>query len=451
MLVKKNFKKNISKKKEKKSKEILLQNPRGMRDILPEEQNYWDQIRKVLEQSYRDYGFGRMDLPILEYSDLLIRSIGEGTDIVDKEMYSFVTKGGDKLSLRPEFTAGLARAYLQHGMNVRHKPVKIFSMGAVYRYDRPQEGRYRELYQANFDIFGEQDAVMDAHIIQLASRILAALDIKKVQFQINSIGCPVCRKNYLNLLKKYFESKKNKLCQTCRKRIHTNPLRILDCKEDKCSQVAAQAPQILDHLCDDCRLHFRSLLEYLEELEIFYVINPRLVRGLSYYTKTVFEIWPIGEEGKKYSLGGGGRYDNLVELLGGEKTPAIGFALGLDRVVAEMKKIKAKAYVFPIPKVFLAQLGDLAKKKSLKLFSDLEKNGVLVAESFGRGSLKSQLRIANRLKAEITIIMGQKEALDGTVIMKNMATGTQETLVVNEKLPFIIKKALKNNGKVIKK
>lgn len=429
---------------------ILMQPPRGMRDILPNEQEYWNRIRMVLDKEYPKYGFGRIDIPVVEYSNLFIRSIGKGTDLIDKEIYTFVTKGKDKVALRPEMTAGIARAYIQHGMNVLPKPVKLFSTGPVYRYDRPQEGRYREHFQANFDIFGEEDSVLDAQIIQLAYRILGALGLKNIQFQINSIGCPDCRKDYIEMLISYFDSKKKKLCKTCKTRLKTNPLRILDCKEDKCVQVSANAPQTVDHLCNGCRDHFKSLLEYLDELELPYAINPQLVRGLDYYTRTVFEIWSTDEEGKKKSLGGGGRYDKLIESLGGEPTPAIGFALGVDRLVLEMKRIKAKSYESPKPRIFIAQLGNLAKKKSLKLFSNLEKEGILIAESFGRGSLKSQLRTANRLGVEMTIIIGQKEALDETVILKNMITGTQET-VPQEKVLNAMRKILKSKPMIIKK
>jgi len=435
-------------KTDKKAEPIVLQTLRGMKDTLPAEQSYWDQVRRVTERLAREYGFSRIDTPIVEFSNLFTRSIGEGTDIVDKEMYNFTTRGGDKAALRPEFTAGICRAYIQHGMTVLPKPVKLFSTGPVYRYDRPQEGRYREHYQANYDAFGEIDPILDAQIIQIAHRVIQNIGIKSVQIQVNSIGCPICRKDYKNLLVSYLESKQTKLCMDCKKRMETNPLRVLDCKEDKCSQVAAGAPQSIDHLCDDCRVHFKTLLEYLDELELPYIINPRLVRGLDYYTKTVFEIWSGLEEGRKNSLGGGGRYDGLVKMIGGEDTPAIGFALGMERLIAEMKRVQAKPYKPPRPRVFLAQLGSLAKKKSLRLFSELEKNGILVAESFGRGSLKSQLKVANKLGVELTLILGQKETLDGTVIVKNMNTGAQETVSM-DKLVDLIKKKLKADNVVV--
>lgn len=427
---------------------VVLQPPRGMKDILPEEQPYWDQVRRTTEKLAREYGYLRIDVPLVEFTNLFVRGVGEGTDIVQKEMYSFATRGGDKVTLRPELTAGICRAYIQHGMNVWPKPIKLFSTGPAYRYDRPQEGRYREFFQVNYDIFGEQDPILDAQVIQVAHRIVQSLGIKSVQIQVNSIGCPACRKEYKELLVNYLESKKQKLCQDCKNRLERNPLRVLDCKEDKCAQVAATAPQSIDHLCDECRVHFKHVLEYLDELDLNYVINPQMVRGLDYYTKTVFEFWSGAEEGRKNSLGGGGRYDNLIKMLGGEAAPAIGFGFGVERLILEMKRVQAKPYRMPKAKVFLAQLGELAKKKSLKLFSELEKNGILTAESFGRGSLKSQLREADKQGVEITLILGQKEALDKTVIIKNMTTGVQE-IVSMDKLIDLVKRKLKADNVVV--
>ena len=354
------------------------------------------------------------------------------------------------MSLRPEFTTGIARAYIQHGMKVKPKPVKLFYIGPCYRYDRPQKERFREFYQFGFEALGEIDPVLDAQMIQMAWRVVHQLGIKDASVQINSIGCPTCRKNYLDLVVSYFESKRNKLCIDCKKRLEKNPLRILDCKEDKCAQVAANAPQSIDYLCDECRSHFKELLEYLEELEIPFELNPSLVRGLDYYTKTVFEIFSgIDGECNKNALGGGGRYDGLIKLFGGEDTPAVGFAIGMDRVVSEMKKVQARIYREPKPRVFLAQLSNYAKKKSLKIFEAIEKSGVLVAESFGRGSLKSQLKIADRLGVELTLILGQKEALDGTVIIRDMVSGAQE-IVDGGKVVEEVKRRLKSVRTVVK-
>jgi histidyl-tRNA synthetase len=424
--------------------ELLMQTLRGMRDILPDEQPYWERARRILTRASEDYGFRRIDLPTLEYAHLYLRSIGEGTDIIDKEIYLFHTRGGDKVALRPEMTAGLCRSFIQHGMGVLPKPIRLFTMGPLFRYDRPQEGRYREHWQANFDILGESDPILDAHVIQLASRVVKDLGLKNIEFQVNSIGTKESRRDYERILVKFLESQRHKLCQNCRERLLVSPMRVLDCKEDKCAQLTMNAPQSIDYLDDESRLHFKRLLEYLDELELPYSINTRLVRGLDYYTRTVFEIRSTDKEGKQYSLGVGGRYDRLIELLGGESTPAIGFGLGLDRIVLEMKRTQVKPYEEPKPRVFLAELGDLAKKKSLRLFADLEKNGILTAESFGRGSLKSQLRVANRLGVEIAVIIGQKEALDETAIVKDMISGTQET-VNQDRLVVAIKKILKSN------
>ncbi|MCI0471289.1 MAG: histidine--tRNA ligase [Candidatus Aminicenantes bacterium] len=439
------MKKIVRKSKTPEAKEeLLLQPPRGMRDILPKGQPYWQQVRRLAEKTAADFGYRRIDVPLVEFTNLFARGIGEGTDIVEKEMYSFSTKGGEKVSLRPEFTAGIARAYIQHGMNVEPKPVKLFYIGTCYRYDRPQEGRYREFNQLGCEAFGEQDAILDAQMIQMAWRIVHQLGIKNVNVRLNSVGCPACRKQFRNLLVSYLESKRQKLCIDCKRRLETNPMRILDCKEDKCVQVAAGAPQSVDHLCPECRAHFKDLLEYLDELEIPFEIDPNLVRGLDYYTRTAFELFADSEEGgiKKNALGGGGRYDYLVKNLGGDDTPAVGFGIGMDRLVLEMKKTGAKFYREPKPRVFLAQLGNLAKRKSLRMFEALERAGILVAESFGRGSLKSQLKIADRLGVELTLILGQKEAIDKTVIVKEMASGMQE--VVNaDKIVDEVKKRLK--------
>lgn len=436
--------KNATESASKKKRAKQFQTVRGMRDILPQDQPYWQRVRKIVEKVSNDYNYQRIDLPVVEFRELYERSTGRTTDIVEKEMFKFKTKGEDDVALRPEGTPGVVRAYLQHGMQAYPKPVKLYYIGQMYRYDRPQEGRYREFNQFGFEAIGEQDAILDAQMIQMALRIYQNLGLKKVSVQLNSIGCRDCRPSYNKLLISYLNNRKKALCMDCKKRLKTNPLRILDCKEDKCMQVVAQAPQTIDHLCPDCKKHFTQLLECLDEIEVLYEINPRLVRGLDYYTKTVFEFWSSNnEEGAKAALGGGGRYDYLVETIGGQPTPAVGFAQGIDRIVMEMKKVNAKAYFPPIPRVYLAQLGDLAKKKSLKIFEELERNGIMVAESFGRGGLKAQLRQANQLKVDIVLILGQKEALDETVIMKDMSSGSQE-VVTFKRIVGEVKKKLKN-------
>jgi histidyl-tRNA synthetase len=320
----------------------------------------------------------------------------------------------------------------------------------MYRYDRPQEGRYREFYQFGFEAIGEQDPILDAQVIQMAMRIYSLLGFKKISLQINSIGCKECRPDYNKLLISYLNNRKSSLCMECKKKLKKNPLRILDCKEDKCRQVVSQAPQTIDHLCKDCKKHFTFLLECLDEIEIPYEINSGLVRGLDYYTKTVFEIWSDDDEYGSLSLGGGGRYDYLVKNLGGKDTPGVGFAAGIDRVIMSMKKKDIKPQTHLAPKIYLAQLGDLAKKKSLKIFEELQKAGIPVLESFGKGNLRSQLRQANQLGVETVLIIGQREALDETVIIKDMASGNQE-ISTFQKVIKGLKKRMQKAIKIKKK
>jgi len=439
---KRNNKENSQENSPKKKKNYKFQTIRGMRDILPEDQIYWGKIRKVVEKIAYDYNYGRIDTPVVESTNLFERATGEDTDIVEKEMYKFETTSGKKVSLRPEGTPGVVRAYIEHGLRTKASPIKLYYIGPMFRHDRPQKGRYREFFQFGFEAIGEQDPILDAQIIQTSLRIINAIGIgsNKLDVQLNSIGCKECRPNYNKLLISYLKNRKQSLCMNCKNRLDKNPLRVLDCKEEKCTQVIAQAPQSVDHLCPDCKKHFTFLLECLDELKIAYAINPHLVRGLDYYTKTVFEIWAKDDEEGRTALGGGGRYDYLVEKLGGKKTPAVGFAAGMDRLVEEMKKRKIKGLKPPQPKVFLAQLGDLAKMKSLSVFQGLEKAGITVAESFGRGNLKAQLKKANQMGVELVLIMGQRESLDETVIVKDMIGGNQEVVTLKKAVKEVKKK-----------
>ncbi len=420
-----------------------FQAPKGMRDILPEEQIYWDKIEQTIKNLADAYGFKLINTPILEDSELFIKGTGIYTDIVEKEMYSLRTKGGDKLSLRPEFTPAIIRAYLENGLSSLPHPVKLYSIGPIFRYERPQKGRYRQSYQANFEIIGEKDPILDAQLIQLSFSINNALGLKNLITQINSIGCTKCRPIYKKAIMSFYRKRKKELCSNCQKRYQQNPLRLLDCKEKKCVQIAEQAPPIIDYLCEDCHNHFKNVLEYLDELEIPYILNSHLVRGLDYYNKTVFEIWPEDEERRQIALAGGGRYDKLVKLLGGKDTPAVGFAIGLDRAVNQMKEKGVKVPLKSRPLIFLAQLGDLGKKKSLKLFEDLRKAGLKTISSLSQNTITSQLKIANRLQVRFTLILGQKEALDKTIIIKDMLSGSQEIIPL-EKVIDRLKKKLKH-------
>lgn len=402
-----------------------IQSLKGMHDILPEEMKYWNHVLNKIKKVCDSYGISKIETPILEQTDLFVRGVGRFTDIVEKELYSFVTKGGDRVSLRPENTAGVIRSYIERGMVNMERPVKLYYIGPIFRYEKPQAGRYRQHHQFGFEIIGEDDPIRDAQTILIMERIGDELGLKRV-ININSIGCPECRKTYKNLLVEYYEDRYQKLCKDCKRRIKINPLRVLDCKEEKCAMVANGAPQTIDHLCTSCHNHFKSVLEYLDELELEYVLNPNLVRGLDYYTRTVFEIRLESAQAGQNALGGGGRYDYLVEELGGRPTPCVGAAFGLERVIQELKNKNIKVSEKNKIKIFVVQLGDLGKKKSLKLFRDLEKNGIRSEESLGKGSLKAQLKTADDKGVECALIIGQKEAIDGTVIIRDMKSGIQE-------------------------
>ncbi len=414
-----------------------------MRDILPQEQVYWERVCEVIKKLARAYGFDYIESPILEDVELFIKGTGSDTDIIEKEMYSLRTKGGDKLVLRPEFTPSIIRAYLEGGLASLPQPVKLYALGPIFRYERPQKGRYRQSYQANLEIIGEKDPIIDAQLIQFFFSFAKELGLKNLITQINTIGCPRCRPAYRKMLVNYLKNRKKELCSTCQKRLIVNPLRVLDCKEKKCAAVFQEAPNILDNLCDECCNHFKSVLEYLDEMALPYILNYRLVRGLDYYTKTVFEFYPEGEDGRQIALGGGGRYDGLVKLLGGKDTPAAGFAIGLDRIVNMLKENKVKVPVKNAPAVFVVQLGELGKKKSLKLFEELRRAGVKAASSFSRNTMKAQLKIADKMEARFSLILGQKEALDETIIIKDMISGSQETVPL-AKVVKRLKKKLKS-------
>lgn len=408
-----------------------FQTPTGMRDILGDEEKYFKKIYKVVEDIADFYAFQKITTPVMEDIEVFNKGTGEATDVVKKEMFSLKTKGGDSLCLRPEGTPAVARAFIENGMSNWPQPVKLWYFEPFFRYEHPQSGRYREFWQFGFEVFGEKNSIVDAQIIQIFCDIFKELKIKDILVEVNSMGDSNCRPYYKKLLTNYFKSRESSLCADCKRRLKENPLRILDCKEEKCQPIKAEAPQVLDHLCEECRLHFKEVLEYLDELEIPYRLNPYLVRGLDYYTKTVFEVFGSLSEGegdaekKQLALAGGGRYDKLIKLLGGRDIPAIGAAGGVDRIAMLMKKQDVKLPEALPPQIFIAQLGNLAKRKSLKLLNELWKANIRVAESFGRDSLKAQLARADKLGAKLTLILGQKEALEGTIIIRDMESGKQ--------------------------
>ena len=410
---------------------------RGMHDILPPEWPWWSFVMEEVADLAQTYSFQRLETPSLEKTNLFTRAIGASTDVVEKEMYSFVDQSADHLSLRPEYTAGIARAFIEHGMHTWPQPVKLFSLGSLWRHERPQAGRYRQFWQFDFEILGESSATADCQLILVAAALFESLHLP-VTVQINSVGCPVCRPAYKQALQDYYRTKRSVLCEDCKRRLTKNPLRLLDCKEEADRELALQAPQLVDFLCEQCKEHFVRLLEYLDEVELAYQLNPYLVRGLDYYTRTVFEVW--GADEGKSALAAGGRYDNLIAELGGQNTPAVGFAGGIVRVVAELKTRQVGIPLPPAPDIFLACLGEMARKKAIRLFEDLRRQGIKVAESFTKDGLKNQLEIANRLKVKFTLVIGQKELSDGTIIVRDMENGIQEIVDSNKVIEEIQKR-----------
>lgn len=428
------FKKEIKKQKKIKStkaeKPKQLQSPKGMHDILPGDQIWWDEMRKISADIAQFYNFSPIETPVLEQVELFERSVGTSTDIVEKEMFTLKTKGGDRLVLRPEGTASIARAYIEHGLSHMPQPLKVWYAEPMFRHESPQAGRFRAFHQTGFEIIGGNiDALFDAQIILSLHRFLEAANIKSLTIQINSIGCKVCRPNYLKKLINYYKDKTKKLCNDCRNRLEANPLRLLDCKKETCVPIKADAPSLLDHLCATCKDHFKSVLEYLDELGIIYTLNPYLVRGLDYYSRTVFEIF---SDASPLALAGGGRYDYLIELLGGQPTPGVGGAIGLERVIEAMKAANLKPNVKFKPTIYLVHLGDVAKRKSLKIIEMFRSSGIRVKESLGKDSLKNQLRSADRERANLALILGQKEVYEESIILRDLDSGTQESILISK-------------------
>ena len=409
----------------------MYQAARGTTDILPAEQPYWRYVEKAIAEITRLYGYQRIDTPMFEDTGLFRRSAGEYTDIVQKEMYTFDDRGGNSLTLKPEGTPAVCRAYVQHGFNNLPQPVKLYYISPIFRYDRPQAGRYRQHYQFGFEAIGEDDPAIDAEVIDMAWRFYKSLGLVKISLQLNSIGCKVCRPHYLNALKDYYKQHDVKLCADCKTRLDKNPLRLLDCKQASCQGIAQNAPRSIDELCPECAAHFTQLQKYLGRLGIPFLINHRLVRGLDYYTRTVFEIQPE-DEGSQSAIGGGGRYDGLIEELGGKPTPALGFATGIERIILNLKKQGIGVTTPPPLQVFIAYLGDPARDEAIKLTAGLRQKGISAVTATGGKSLKAQLRQANSLGARHVVIIGEDEVKAGTVTLRHMADARQETIALDD-------------------
>lgn len=400
-----------------------------MRDILPEESSKWYHVIDTARAISRQYGFTQIETPLLEQTSLFVRGIGKETDVVSKEMYSFEDQGNTKMTVRPEMTASMVRAYIEHGWLNKPQPVKVMQIGANFRHERPQKGRGRQFSQWNVEAMGGGHPVMDVELIMLGYGFFQDLGIP-VEIQINSIGTPESRKAYIKLLQEYYKPHKRKMCDSCKARFTKNPMRLLDCKED--AELAVEAPVIIDHLDEESRKHFESVLEHLDEAEIPYTLNPRIVRGLDYYSHTVFEFYPEGEEtASQGTLLAGGRYDGLAEILGGRPTPGCGFAVGIERVVAKLEeRMKEGELKIPTREVdlYIAQLGEAPRRRALYLFEMLRREGFDVAQNFSRNGLKNQLAIASKLNAKFALIFGQKEMVDDTVLIRDMENGSQEVV-----------------------
>lgn len=430
----------MEKRPAKKTKVNLITAPKGMHDILPPDQPVWDKIRRTAKDTADYYNFLRIDTPILEKAELFGRSLGATSDVIEKQMYLLKSKGGDELALRPEGTAPIARAYIEHGLSHLGQPLKLYYEGPMFRYEKPQAGRVRQLHQFGFEIISnENDAVYDAQIILACYRSLQDLKIKELNLQINSIGCARCRPNYRKRLVDYYKHKEKSLCVDCRRRLKLNPLRLLDCKEQQCIEMKKDAPNILDNLCSDCKKHFKKVLEFLEEVNLPYSLNHYLVRGLDYYTKTVFEIFA---EGVNFALAGGGRYDYLFDIIGGRSAVGVGGAVGMDRLIEVVKAKNVNLLGKPKSKIYLVHVGDLAKIKALGLVEILREANIDVLESLGRDSLRGQLKAADKAGSALALIVGQQEVFEQSVMMRDMKTGAQETVPV-KKIIDAIKRKLK--------
>ena len=401
---------------------LITKAVKGTQDILPSEVYKNQFIEQIVIDIAGKFGFRELRIPVFEHTELFQRGVGETTDVVQKEMYTFDDKGGRSITLRPEGTAGVARAFLEHGLFNEALPQKLCYVINCYRYEKPQAGRWREFQQFGVEMLGTASPAADAEVISLANEIFAFLGIENLQLELNSIGCPECRKNYHNALREYFESKKENLCPTCLERLGKNPMRILDCKSPICKEICEGAPAIIDYICDDCSRHFESVKKYLDAMNISYVVNPRIVRGLDYYTRTVFEFVSnqIGAQG---TVCGGGRYDGLVEELGGPHTPSLGFAMGTGRL---LMLLEAQGIELPKPdacEIYIAPMGENATVEAMRLVSELRSNGISAQTDVAGRSLKAQMKYADKIGARYTMVLGDNEIEQGKANLKNMDNG----------------------------
>lgn len=410
---------------------VITKKIKGTEDVLPKDSYRWQFVEDVMRKESAAYGFKEIRTPVFEHTELFARGVGQTTDVVQKEMYTFDTKGGESVTLRPEGTAGAARAVLEHGLVNDSLPIKASYFVSCYRYEKPQAGRLREFHQFGLECYGTQSPAADAELICAAQSIFDRLGIKQLRLEINSIGCPTCRAEYHKALKGYFGGCKDELCDTCNSRLEKNPMRILDCKSPVCSKIAQGAPKITDYLCDECKEHFASVQKYLDAAGVEYTVNPTIVRGLDYYTKTVFEFVTdfIGAQG---TVCGGGRYDGLIEELGGKHLPSLGFAMGIERLLMLMEK---QGIEIPKPStcdLYVAVMGESASLKSFEIIKAVRSCG-LIAETdiVGRG-LRAQMKYADKIGAKFSMVLGDNEIEQGKAVIKNMSSGEQTEIVLDD-------------------
>lgn len=422
---------------------------RGTKDFFGDDVRLWDRICSVGRQVAQFYGFERIEFPHVEDPSVFLQGLGKMSELAKKQLYILKTKEGESLSLRPDARISAARAYIQNDFNELPQPVKLTYQGAMFRHDALERGWYREFHQWGVEMLGEESSVADATIMQVMFVMLAEIGIKEIFIHINSLGCKECRGAIKSQIANYYRPKLAKVCRNCRYKVKENPLKVLECRDEKCAILKEQAPNIIDHLCDKCKSHFKQVLEFLDESGIPYILNPYLVKGVDYYTRTVFEVFVAEDsnssdrkDAEVLAIGSGGRYDDLVESLGGNPTPAVGGSIGIQRVMQVIRDRGIRVLPGPRPKVMLIQLGELAKRKSLSLMEDLRKAGISVYESLGKDSIKSQLHLSQKVAAEIGLIIGQKEAIDGTVMVREMDSGIQE-IIPQDKLIDLLKRKLK--------
>lgn len=410
---------------------MLTNAPRGTKDILPDTVGDWNYVEGEIRELCRRFGYSEIRTPIFEHTELFQRGIGEGTDVVDKEMYTFTDRGERSITLRPENTASAVRAYLQNKLYAQSNLVKLFYIGSMFRYDRPQAGRMREFHQFGVEALGEANPAVDAEVILLAMNLLEGLGLKDLELSINSVGCPKCRSKYRTMLQDFFRDKLEDLCEDCRSRFERSPLRILDCKKDSDKPYMADAPKITDCLCEECAEHFAKLKELLTSAGISFTHDPRLVRGLDYYTKTAFEIKypPLGAQS---AVAGGGRYDGLIEEMGGNPTPAVGFATGLERLLLALESQNLLPEKNRSVDAYVVALGETAQAEGFKLLNSLRQQGLSAAMDFAGRSMKAQMKQANKLGAKYSVILGEDEIAEGVVMLRSMEDSSQAKVPMNQ-------------------